>query len=251
MTDASFRFRIATPDDAPALLAGAAAMKKFLTEERSFDDNPALKLAAIHLLHESESRPMSVLMPYSSKMAYFAEWYAQLWAESLGKNGLGTTPVRALGAIDQHSQVQLYTEGPDDKLFTLIGIEDHGPEAVVPAIEHEALAPLKYLDGQGIGAMLNLEAKSTAAAIVKSGHPLVWIELEKLDEETLGALVFFYEYLTAITGHMMGIDPFDQPGVEQGKKYTYGLMGREGYEKDAEEVGEWFKKISAERIEAL
>ncbi|WP_302795005.1 glucose-6-phosphate isomerase [Cloacibacillus evryensis] len=237
--------------DAPALLAGAAAMKKFLTEERSFDDNPALKLAAIHLLHESESRPMSVLMPYSSKMAYFAEWYAQLWAESLGKNGLGTTPVRALGAIDQHSQVQLYTEGPDDKLFTLIGIEDHGPEAVVPAIEHEALAPLKYLDGQGIGAMLNLEAKSTAAAIVKSGHPLVWIELEKLDEETLGGLVFFYEYLTAITGRMMGIDPFDQPGVEQGKKYTYGLMGREGYEKDAEEVGEWFKKISAERIEAL
>lgn len=237
--------------DAPALLRGAAAMRVFLTAEKDFDKNPALKLAAIHLLHEREGRPMSVLMPYSSKMAYFAEWYAQLWAESLGKNGLGTTPVRALGAIDQHSQVQLYTEGPDDKFFTLICADSHGVELSVPAIEHEALSPLKYLDGQGIGAMLNLEAKSTAAAIVKSGHPLVWLELEKLDAETVGALVFFYEYLTALTGRMMGINPFDQPGVEQGKKYTYGLMGRAGYEKDAEEVGEWFRKIAAERIEAL
>ena len=100
--------------------------------------------------------------------------------------------------------------------------------------------------------MLNLEAKSTAAAIVKSGHPLMWIELEKLDEETVGALVFFYEYLTALTGRMMmGINPFDQPGVEQGKKYTYGLMGRAGYEKDAEEVGEWFGKIAADSVEAF
>ena len=210
-----------------------------------------MRLAALHMMHADERRPMSVLMPYSSKMAYFAEWYAQLWAESLGKQGLGTTPVRALGSIDQHSQVQLYTEGPDDKFFTLISLKDHGPEAVVPHIDHEALKPLEYLNGQGIGAMLNLEAKSTAAAIVKSGHPLMWIELEKLDEETVGALVFFYEYLTALTGRMMGINPFDQPGVEQGKKYTYGLMGRAGYEKDAEEVGEWFGKIAADKVEAF
>lgn len=79
----------------------------------------------------------------------------------------------------------------------------------------------------------------------------MWIELEKLDEETVGALVFFYEYLTALTGRMMGINPFDQPGVEQGKKYTYGLMGRAGYEKDAEEVGEWFGKIAADKVEAF
>lgn len=237
--------------DAPALLRGAAAMRKFLTEEKDFDKNPALRLAAIHLLHEKEGRPMSVLMPYSSRMAYFAEWYAQLWAESLGKKGLGTTPVRALGAIDQHSQVQLYTEGPDDKLFTLISAGSRGRELCVPPIAHGTLAPLKYLDGQGIGAMLNLEAKSTAAAIVKAGRPLVWIELAAIDAETVGALAFFYEYLTALTGRMMGIDPFDQPGVEQGKKYTYGLMGREGYEKDAEEVDEWFGKISADRVDTL
>ena len=234
--------------DVEALLRGAREMRNFLTEEKDFDRNPAMKAAALHILHESEKRDMSVIMPYSSKMAYFAEWYAQLWAESLGKNGLSTTPVRALGAIDQHSQVQLYTEGPDDKFFTIICFGDHGGEVAVPKVEREELAPLKYLEGQEIGEMLNLEAKSTAAAIVKSGRPLLWIEMERLDAESLGGLIFFYEYLTALTGRAMGIDPFDQPGVEQGKKYTYGLMGRKGYEKDAEEVREWFEKISAEKI---
>ncbi len=234
--------------DIDSLLKGAASMKKFLCEEKDLDKNPAFKMAALHLLHESEGRSMSVIMPYSSRMAYFAEWYAQLWAESLGKNGLGTTPVRALGAIDQHSQVQLYTEGPDDKLFTIICIGCHGEEITVPKVEREELAPLKYLEGQALGEMLGLEAKSTAAAIVKSGKPVIWIELEKLDAENLGALIFFYEYLTAITGRAMGIDPFDQPGVEQGKKYTYGLMGRSGYEKDACEVSRWFEKINSDRI---
>ena len=234
--------------DIDSLLKGAASMKKFLSEEKAFDKNPAFKMAALHLLHESEGRNMSVIMPYSSGMAYFAEWYAQLWAESLGKNGLGTTPVRALGAIDQHSQVQLYTEGPDDKLFTIICFASHGEEVTVPKVEREELSPLKYLEGQALGEMLGLEAKSTAAAIVKSGKPVIWIEMEKLDAENLGALIFFYEYLTAVTGGAMGIDPFDQPGVEQGKKYTYGLMGRSGYEKDADEVNRWFERINSDRI---
>ena len=92
--------------------------------------------------------------------------------------------------------------------------------------------------------MLGLEAMSTAAAIVKAGRPLVWIEMRKMDALTLGALIFYYEFMTAMTGKMMDIDPFDQPGVEQGKKYTYRLMGRGGYEKDAAEAKEWFRKIS-------
>lgn len=229
--------------DVDALLSGAASMKKFLMNERSFDKNPAMQLAALHLYHEEAGRPMSVMMPYSSKMAYFAEWYAQLWAESLGKDGRGTTPVRALGTIDQHSQVQLYAAGPDDKFYTFISLYDHGPEVNVPTVACEALAPLSYLNGQGIGAMLNLEAQSTAAAIAKAGRPLVWIEMERLDARTLGSLVFFYEYLTALTGRMMGVDPFDQPGVEQGKRYTYGLMGRSGFEEDAAEVTRYFEQI--------
>ncbi|MDO4987465.1 MAG: glucose-6-phosphate isomerase [Synergistes sp.] len=234
--------------DVRRLLKGAAEMREFLAKERDFDKNPALKLAALHLEHERNGRNISVLMPYSSKMSYFCEWYAQLWAESLGKNACGTTPVRAIGAIDQHSQVQLYTEGPDDKFFTLFCIKNHGEDVAVPQIDNSALDGLRYLENQKIGEMLNLEAQSTAAAIVKSGHPLLWVELDEIGAETLGRLIFFYEYLTALTGNMMGIDPFDQPGVEQGKKYTYGLMGRVGYDKDAEEVRSWFSKISADMI---
>ena len=234
--------------DVKALLKGASAMKEYLTSELDFYKNPALMLASAHICHEKAGRPMSVLMPYSSRMAYFAEWYAQLWAESLGKDGRGTTPVRALGSVDQHSQVQLYAAGPDDKFYTLIFFKDCGGEIKVPAPEKRALAPLAYLNGQGIGEMLGLEAKSTAAALIKAGRPLVWLEMRKLDAESLGELIFFYEYLTAVTGHMMGIDPFDQPGVEQGKKYTYGLMGRAGYADEAAEVKKWFSQIKSVSI---
>lgn len=230
--------------DIDVLLRGAAIMKNSLLENLSIDSNPAWMASSLHCYHEKMGRPMAVLMPYSSRMAYFAEWFAQLWGESLGKEGRGTTPVRALGAIDQHSQVQLYTDGPDDKFFTIINIKDHGEKVYVPPVDCEALGPLSYLGNADIGKMLGLEAMSTAAAIVKNGRPLVWIETGKIDCLTLGALIFYYEYMTALTGRMMDIDPFDQPGVEQGKKYTYGLMGREGFEKDAAEAKEWFEKIS-------
>ncbi|NLD05042.1 MAG: glucose-6-phosphate isomerase [Synergistaceae bacterium] len=231
--------------DIDALLSGAGKMKKYLLENDSIDTNPAWLASSLHLYHEKQGRPMAVIMPYSSKMAFFAEWFAQLWGESLGKKGMGTTPVRAVGAIDQHSQVQLYIDGPDDKLFTIINFKKHGDQVSVPPVDCDALKPLSYLDGAEIGNMLGLEAMSTAAAIVKTGHPLIWVEIDKIDCSTLGALIFYYEYMTAMTGRMMGIDPFDQPGVEQGKKYTYGLMGRKGFEKDAAEAKDWFRKISA------
>ena len=231
--------------DIEALLAGARDMRDYLTSERDFLTNPARLLAAASCLHESQNRPMSVLMPYSSRLSYFGEWYAQLWGESLGKDGRGTTPVRAVGAIDQHSQVQLYTDGPDDKFYTLINVKDRQDSVVVPDVDCESLKHLAYMEKKDIGSMLSLEAMSTAAAIVKSGRPLLWIEAENLDERTLGALVFFYEYVTALTGWLMGVDPFNQPGVEQGKKYTYGLMGRSGYENETREAKRWFAKIES------
>lgn len=235
--------------DIDALLNGAAAMKKMLLENTSMESNPAWLASSLHSHHEKMGRPMAVIMPYSSRMAFFAEWFAQLWGESLGKEGKGTTPVRALGAIDQHSQVQLYTEGPDDKFFTIINIRDHGEKIRVSQVDGDALSTLSYLCSSDMGGMLGLEAMSTAAAIVKAGRPLVWIEAEKLDAFTLGGLIFYYEYMTAMTGRMMGIDPFDQPGVEQGKKYTYGLMGRDGFAKDAAEAKEWFEKIRGISLE--
>jgi glucose-6-phosphate isomerase len=231
--------------DIDALLDGAKKMKKYLFDNNSIDTNPAWTASSLHLFHEKEGRPMAVIMPYSSKMAFFAEWFAQLWGESLGKEGKGTTPVRALGAIDQHSQAQLYTDGPDDKLFTLINLKKHGEQVCVPPVDCDPLKPLSYLDNAELGNMLGLEAMSTAAALVKKGRPLIWMEIDQLDSSTLGALIFYYEYMTAMTGRMMGIDPFNQPGVEQGKKYTYGLMGRKGFEKDAVEAKEWFQKISS------
>ena len=229
--------------DVKKLLEGASAMREFIASGKDALANPALFLAAAHRFHELESRPMAVMMPYSSRLETFAEWFAQLWGESIGKDGLGTTPVRALGAIDQHSQVQLYTAGPDDKLYTLINVLSRKEEIELPAVTEKPLKPLAYLSRRRLGDMLGFEAVSTAAALVKAGRPVAWIEMEKLDCASLGALVFFYEYVTALTGRLMGINPFDQPGVEQGKRYTYGMMGREGYGADAEEASGRFAAI--------
>ncbi len=234
--------------DIESLLAGASEMKALLEPKNTVKSNPAWYLAAIHRFHERAGRPMAVLMPYANRLETFAEWFAQLWGESVGKKGAGTTPVRALGAIDQHSQVQLYTEGPDDKLYTLINVADRGAKITLPPISEPSLESLGYLASQKLGVMLNYEAQSTAAALVKAGRPLVWIEMEKIDGRTLGALIFFYEYVTALTGRIMKIDPFDQPGVEQGKRYTYGLMGRPTFEQDAAEAKKFFEVAKKESI---
>lgn len=235
--------------DVNMLLDGAARMSRMLDEKNIFSENPAYIMAALHVLHENAARPMSVLMPYSSKLERFAEWYAQLWGESLGKDGKGSTPVRALGAIDQHSQLQLYTEGPDDKFYTILNVRDHGARVTIPHIREKSLEALSYMAGAEIGEMLRLEAQSTAAALAKKGRPVAWVELARIDARTIGAMVFFYEYMTALTGYLMGVNPFDQPGVEQGKRYTYGLMGRPGHEKDAEEAKNWFGALHAEKID--
>ena len=234
--------------DVAQLLEGAKNMRDFLASNTDIRTNPARYLAAVHRFHEKAERPMAVLMPYANRLELFAEWFAQLWGESVGKDGLGTTPVRALGAVDQHSQVQLYTAGPDDKLFTIINVLDRGNEILLPEVKDASLDSLSYLSSQKLGSMLNYEAMSTAAALVKAGRPVVWIELSAIDCRTIGALVFFYEYVTALTGRLMGIDPFDQPGVEQGKRYTYGLMGRSAFVDDAKEAKDFFGRIKQESI---
>lgn len=236
--------------DAKALMRGAREMRDYLAARTSVGENPAFYLAALSRYHEKQGRNMTVLMPYANRLETFAEWFAQLWGESLGKDGMGSTPVRALGAIDQHSQVQLYTAGPDDKLYTLIDVKHRAEDITLPLVPDESLASLSYLSQRQMAEMLEYEAMSTAAALIKKDRPVVWIELEKLDARTLGALVFFYEYTTALTGHLMGVDPFDQPGVEQGKRYTYGWMGRGSYEADAKEAEELFGRVSQKVVKA-
>jgi glucose-6-phosphate isomerase len=234
--------------DIKNLISGASEMKHALAGHAGLCENPALRMAAAHYIHSISGRPMTVLMPYSSRLETFAEWFAQLWGESVGKDGAGSTPVRALGAIDQHSQVQLYTAGPDDKLYTIINAANRSDEIELPKITDESLAGLSYLSGRKLGEMLGYEAASTASALVKADRPVVWIEIGRLDAKTLGGLIFFYEYMTAITGRLMRINPFDQPGVEQGKRYTYGMMGREAYKADAEEAVELFGRVKRDTV---
>ena len=230
------------------ILEGARHLDSLLKEARGIWENPAFILAALHTLHSQKGRPMAVLMPYADGLERFAEWHAQLWAESLGKEGKGSTPVRALGAIDQHSQVQLYAEGPDDKLFTCLNVEKRGPHWLIPPSPIRELAPANYLGNHSFDELLGCEARSTAAALKKAGKPVIWIEIPRIDGPCIGALVFLYEWVTALTGLLMGINPFDQPGVEQGKRYTYGLMGRAGYEPDAAEVLREFGGLLAKTL---
>ena len=128
-------------------------------------------------------------------------------------------------------------------------MKNHGVEISVPAVADTSLEPLAYLFNQKMGEMLGFEAKSTAAALIKAGHPVVWIEMDEITSYLMGQLIFFYECVTALTGRLMGVNPFDQPGVEQGKRYTYGFMGREGYKPHAEEATSFFGKIEQEILE--
>lgn len=234
--------------DIESLLLGAAAMKRGLLEADSFEKNPAWILASAAMLNYQHGRNMIVLMPYADTLNSFSEWFCQLWGESLGKAFGGSTPIRALGAIDQHSQVQLYAEGPDDKLFLLL-TPTARKDTTIPSPSYESLKDLDYLGNKGLGSMLELEARSTAAALIKAKKPLLWMEIPVVDAYRIGSLIFFFEYATALTGLAMGLNPFDQPGVEQGKRYTYGLMGRPGFDKDAAEAKERFSEAERSSIE--
>ncbi|MDD4364345.1 MAG: glucose-6-phosphate isomerase [Synergistales bacterium] len=234
--------------DVAALQEGAREMDDRLALRSRLADNPAWIVAGLHWIHGRRGRNMTVLMPYVDGLKDFTEWFAQLWGESLGKEGQGTTPVRALGAVDQHSQVQLYTEGPDDKLFTIINVDDLGETALIPPVSDLELEPLAYLGGQEMGAMLHAEARATASTLASLGRPVLWLDLPGLDAFHLGGLIYFYEYVTALTGRLLGINPFDQPGVEQGKRFTCGLMGRKGFETDGKASKEAFVRIDGRHL---
>jgi len=158
----------------------------------------------------------TVLMPYVDRLAEFGLWFRQLWAESLGKDGQGTTPIRALGTVDQHSQLQLYLGGPRDKLFTLIT----APSAGVGRRVDRALADderLGYLAGRSLGDLLDAEARATYETLARNGRPTRLIALDRLDEAGLGALFMHFMLETILTARLIGVDPFDQPAVEEGK----------------------------------
>ena len=209
------------------------------------NQNIAAQNALIHYLMDVKlGKRLSVMMPYSSRLKYVSDWYVQLWAESLGKefnrNGekvnIGPTPIKALGATDQHSQIQLYNEGPNDKLITFIRVENFDTTLEIPKIfEYTGIG---YLGGKTINDLINAEADSTRVSLSDYSRPTVTISLEKIDEYNMAQLLYMLEIQTAIAGELYNINAFDQPGVEQAKNYTYALMGRAGYEDSANSLKE-------------
>ena len=173
--------------------------------------------AAIAVGLERENRiSTTVLMPYVDRLADFGLWFRQLWAESLGKDGKGTTPINALGAVDQHSQLQLYLDGPRDKMFTVIMLDIAGKGPVVsPALANDDA--LSYLAGHTLGDLMDAEQRATAQTLIEHHRPTRIFRLETLNERVMGALFMHFMLETIIAAHMMDVDPFDQPAVEDGK----------------------------------
>ena len=207
--------------------------------------NIAAQNALIHyLMDKQKGKYISVMMPYSSRLKYVSDWYVQLWAESLGKeydrNGNkinnGPTPIKALGATDKHSQIQLYNEGKNDKVITFIRVDEFDNKLEIPNIFE--YTGLNYLGGKTINRLINAEADATAVALSDFGRPNLTIRLPKINEYYLAQLFYMLEMQTAIIGELYNIDAFNQPGVEQAKNYTYALMGRLGYEESAAKLNE-------------
>ena len=224
--------------DIKELLLGAAAMDRICRSDDPLK-NPAAMNALLHyLLDTRKGKSISVMMPYVHRLRDFADWYRQIWAESLGKKlsldgirvNTGQTPVKALGATDQHSQSQLYMEGPFDKVVTLIGLEKYTSEVKIPKA-FSKMEGIAYLGGHTLGELIEAERLSTALSLAGNSRPNCSITLPELGPYTLGQLIYMYEVQTAFAGMLYNINAFDQPGVELSKKYTYGMMGRKGFEK--------------------
>lgn len=208
-------------------------------------ENIAAQNALIHYLMDTKKgKNISVMMPYSSRLRYVSDWYAQLWAESLGKEfdnegnkvNVGPTPVKALGATDQHSQIQLYNEGPNNKLITFIRVDNFDTTLEIPKIfEYTGIG---YLGGKTINDLINAEADSTRVALSDYSRPTITISMDRINPYNLAQLLYMFEVQTAIAGELYNINTFNQPGVEQAKNYTYALMGRSGYEDSAQQLQE-------------
>jgi glucose-6-phosphate isomerase len=204
--------------DPAKLRAGAATVLDQALSARPARDVPAACGAALAVaLAEQGKARACVLMPYLERLERFAMWYRQLWAESLGKNGKGTTPIRALGPVDQHSQLQLYLAGPKDKLFTLITAQLAGQGPRISARATDGDRDLAYLKGRTLGDLVAAEQRATAEALLRNGRPTRIIRIARLDEQVLGALFMHFMLETIFAAHLMNVNPFDQPAVEQGK----------------------------------
>jgi glucose-6-phosphate isomerase len=238
--------------DIRKLCKGAAAITT-ASWKKDLAENQALSAALLHfLIWTKKNKTIQVAFPYSNRMWGLAFWFRQLWAESLGKAknrkgkliNVGQTPVAALGATDQHSQVQLYMEGPNDKVFTFWAIAKPNNAGKIPTVK-TGLEAFDVLAGQSLQKLIDAERRATEAAVTAQQRPNCSFTLDKADEEHLGAFMQLMEFQTAFVGELLNINAFDQEGVELGKKFTFGLMGRKGYEQYKTEFAEYEAKRNA------
>jgi glucose-6-phosphate isomerase len=240
--------------DIDSLLEGARVMSERCLEP-DLRRNPAGVLAT--LLHAADTemgQPIHVFMPYADRLRFLALWFQQLWAESLGKRrpggegieddpalsaegapdggkgGVGPTPLPALGAVDQHSLLQLLMEGPRDKFVVFLRVTQRARALPIPE-SHGHLPAIAYLGGHTLEDLLDTELRATTEALRQAGRPSVTLQVDRVDEEALGGLFMLCQVATVLAGAMYGVDPLDQPGVELGKRITSGLLGREGFER--------------------
>jgi glucose-6-phosphate isomerase len=223
------------------LLQGAKDMQKRCAQP-DLTKNPAYLFGTLlYLMGREKQRTIDVMVPYADSLKPLSEWFCQLWAESLGKDNTGLTPYPSLGTTDQHSQLQLWMEGPQDKVITFIRTNDYGTDIKIPGVFKD-IEGLNYLSGHTLAELMGAEEEATELALAKAGRPNMTIIIPHIDAYHLGQLFYFFELATAMTGALMEINPFDQPGVEEGKNLTYGMMGKKGFEAKKREVEEHRKK---------
>ncbi len=234
------------------LLEGARILDAtYLSEEG--ENNPVLVLSAVysHFLEE-DSKNTFVLFVYSYFMRVFGEWFCQLWGESLGKRKsrgdvpVGQTPVVVTGVTDQHSQLQLYSDGPDDKIFTFLKFSERRKDLKMRGTEGDKR--VEYLEGRRLGELFDSEYRATLYSLVNAGRPVVSVELSRRDELDLGAAIYLFECVTALVGVTVGVNPFDQPGVEYGKKLTKAMMGDGGHAVYLEDVAGMQKREGRKKV---
>jgi glucose-6-phosphate isomerase len=196
----------------------------------------------LYLLNTRRSKSIVVMMPYCDRLIAFSQWFSQLWAESLGKKygkndeilRTGQTPIVARGVTDQHSQLQLYLEGPKDKVIILLKTNQKSKNTInVPFLDYDSV---QFLNGKTFYDLFEAEYIGTYNALINEGIPTLSIEIENLNIETLGGLFYFFELCTAFSGELYEINPFDQPGVELGKKIAFGILGKKGYEEHLKNI---------------
>jgi glucose-6-phosphate isomerase len=220
--------------DSRELLKGAADIKEKCMKG-SLKENPALLYGSLlYLMGTEKSLTIDVMMPYSDRLRAFSEWFCQLWSESLGKQGRGFTPYPSVGSTDQHSQLQLWMEGPEDKVVTFLRV-DYGSDFKIPDVfgDKESMA---YLKGHRLSELIKAEQEATALALARAGRPNLEISVPRVDAYHLGQLFYFFEFVTSVAGFLLGINPFNQPSVEESKRFTFGMLGRPGYEEKKKEV---------------